>query len=310
MTARVLDDSDVKRLITIGEAVEVMRGSFLQHAAGRLQAPARIGTEMDLGHLVFTAGAMSGPPGRIGFRVYDLTQLGVAGRTELVAVFSTVEGSLEGLVVGEALGPLRTGAIGGLAIDVLSRPASCRLGLIGTGAQARTQIAAACAVRTFTSIRAYSRDQSRRQSFCREMSKQLEVEVESVASAREAVEEADVLICSSTSNQPVIETDWIAPGTHVQNVGPKFQDNSELTVDLYHRAEVLVTDAPAQLAAVADRFLVAGTPTVDRIETLSQVLAGEAEGRKTGEQISLFCSMGLAGTEVALAGELLERAGN
>lgn len=308
MTARVLGDGDVERLITIGEAIEVMRESFLQHAAGTLQAPARIGAEMDLGHLVFTAGAIAGPPGRIGFRVYDLAQLGVTGRTELVAVFSTLEGSLEGLVVGEVLGPLRTGAIGGLAIDVLSRPSAKRLGLIGTGAQARTQVTAACAVREFTSIRAYSRDQSRRESFCRDMSQRLGVEIEPVESAREAVTDADVLVCSTTSRQPVIEADWIAPGTHVQNVGPKFRDNSELPDDLYHRAEVLVTDAPAQLAAAGGQFLVAETPTAQRVETLGRVLAGQAGGRHTDEQISVFCSMGLAGTEVALAAELLERA--
>ena len=106
----------------------------------------------------------------------------------------------------------------------------------------------------------------------------------------------------------MLEADWIAAGTHVQNVGPKFRDSSELPAALYERANVLVTDAPAQLADYGDRFLVAGTPDAERVVSLGEVISGAAEGRSDDDQVTLFCSLGLAGTEVALADRLLELA--
>ena len=309
MTVRVLGDGDVERLITMSESVEVMAEACRRHAAGTQAAPARLAAPLEWGQLVFTAGAYTNPTGgRIGFRVYDMEHFGSANRDELVAVFDTTDGSLVGLVAGSALGPLRTGAIGGVAVDTLSRADAQTLGLVGTGKQARTQLQAACAVRRFTRIRAFSRTEESRREFCREMSGTVGVDIEPANSAQQAVSGADVVICSTVSNSPVLEADWIEAGTHVQNVGPKFRDSSELPSALYERANVLVTDAPAQLADYGDRFLVAGTPDAERVVSLGEVISGDSEGRTGDDQVTLFCSLGLAGTEVALADWLLELA--
>jgi len=309
MTVRVLGDGDVERLITMSESVEVMAEACRRHAAGTQVAPARLAAPLEWGQLVFTAGAYSDPAGgRIGFRVYDMEHFGSAERDELVAVFDTANGSLLGLVAGSALGPLRTGAIGGAAVDTLARADASTLALIGTGKQARTQLAAACAVREFTRIRAFSRTAARCREFCREMSGSVGMDIEPADSAQQAVADADVVICSTVSDNPVLEADWIAAGTHVQNVGPKFRDSSELPVALYQAADVLVTDAPAQLADYGDRFLVAGTPDAERVVSLGEVISGAATGRTSDDQVTLFCSLGLAGTEVALADRLLELA--
>ncbi|MDP7276074.1 MAG: hypothetical protein QF363_11395 [Planctomycetaceae bacterium] len=310
MAVRILTDDDVQQQMTMNEAIEVMARSFRQHATGALVAPARLAIPLDLGQLVFTAGSAAATdqlPGRIGFRVYDTAHFGSDHRDELVAVFDIADGSLQGVVVGQALGPLRTGAIGGVAIDTLARADAASLALVGTGGQARTQLIAACAVRRFTSIRAFSRTEATRDTFCREMSELVELEIQPAATSREAVESADVVICSTVSQTPVLEREWIAPGTHVQNVGPKFRDDSELPVSLYEQAEVLVTDAPAQLDDYGTRFLVANTPHAGRIVPLGEVVAGKVPGRTADDQISLFCSLGLAGTEVTLADELLRR---
>ena len=307
MTVRVLGDADVESLITIGESVEVMARAFRRHAAGRLAAPARLGVPLGCGQLVFTAGGYSDDAGgRIGFRVYDSEHFGSRLRDELVAVFDSGNGALVGLVAGSGLGPLRTGAIGGVAVDTLARHDAATLALVGTGKQARTQLQAACAVRTFETIRAFSRTPSRCEAFCREMSGTVGVEIEPVESARQAVADADVVICSTLSDTPVLEAGWISPGTHLQNIGPKFQDSSELPVGLYESADVLVTDAPAQLQDYGDRFVVAGTPHADRVVSLGDVISGAADGRSDPQQVTLFCSLGLAGTEVALADRLLQ----
>lgn len=307
MTVRVLGDTDVVNGLTMKESIELMTTACRRHADGQLAAPARLVAPLQSGELVFTAGSYRDQAGdRIGFRVYDLMQLGSATRDELVAVFDSDGGALIGLVTGSTLGPLRTGAIGGVAIDSLARPDASCLALIGTGKQARTQLEAACLVRQFDVVRAFSRNADRCQAFCHEMSATTGIAIEPADTARAAVADAHVVICSTLSKTPVVEADWIAPGTHLQNVGPKFRDNNELPTELYSAADVLVTDAPAQLEDCGDNFVMAGTTHADRFVSLGNVIAGTAEGRTDPRQISLFCSLGLAGTEVALADRLLQ----
>jgi len=308
VTVRLLTDEDVLRLLTMADAIECIEDAFRRHAAGTLVAPARSATDLEAGQLVFTSGAVLGSPGQIGFRVYDSAHFGDPRRAELVAVFSTGDGSLSGLVAGRALGPMRTGAIGGVAVRHLARTGAESLGLVGTGAQARTQLRAACAVRSFSTITAFSRNPARRAAFAEEMSGELGVTVEPVETAEQAVREADVVICSTISEEPVIDPEWVRPGVHVQNVGPKFKGSHEIPIELYRRGDVLVTDAPAQLADAGDRFLLSGTPENDRVIPLGRIVAGDHPGRTGDDQLTLFCSLGLAGTEVALAAELLNRA--
>jgi ornithine cyclodeaminase len=112
----------------------------------------------------------------------------------------------------------------------------------------------------------------------------------------------DVVIVATSSALPVLEADWIAPGTHVTTVGPKTVRRHELPAALVDRADVVLTDSRAQAGGYAEAHLF---PT-DRMVELGAVLAGAATGRTGPDQITVFCSVGLACTEVALAAALCD----
>jgi len=98
-----------------------------------------------------------------------------------------------------------------------------------------------------------------------------------------------------------VEAAWLAAGTAVTTVGPKQVGRSEFGPDLPARADLIVTDSPAQLGAYDPPALLAGADVVG----LGAVLAGEHPGRTSAEQITLYESVGLAGTEPYLLAELL-----
>ena len=307
MSYRILTDNDIAQ-VSMSAAVECMEAAFRQHAAGQLVAPGRLESDLGIGRLVFTTGASSASPGTIGFRCYDVSQLSSRQRSELTAVFDAHDGHLKGLVVGPLLGALRTGAIGGLAVKYMARADTNCLGLVGSGFQARTQLAAALAVRDFQTVKVFSRDAESRSLFAEEMSFRLNSRVQAVESAQAAVEDADVVLCTTTSPRPVIQADWLKPGVHINNVGPKFKDRHELGVDVLARASQVVTDAPAQVEEYGERLLLHGTPLAPRLETLSSLVVGQgalADARQQPE-VTLFVSLGLAGTEVVLAERLFE----
>lgn len=305
----VFSDAALRGAIGIPEAIEVMREAFRAAADATLVAPARHVLKVGEGGLVFTMGGESARRRVAGFRVYDSVDPNAADHVQLVVVYDSGTGAFKGAIVGRWVGDLRTGAIGGVAVDCLARRDAATLGVVGTGNQARTQLQGAAAVRRFETVRVFSRDATRCERFAGEMTQTLGRRVDAVGSAREAVEGADVVITATTSTSPVVRTEWLKPGAHLNLVGPKFRDGCEVELDIVERAALFVTDSPAQAEAAGERFLLAGTERAGDLIDLAEMVAGRHPGRSSNDQLTVFVSLGLAGTEVLLADALLERGG-
>jgi alanine dehydrogenase len=134
----------------------------------------------------------------------------------------------------------------------------------------------------------------------------LDLQIQCCGSVEAAVRDAAIVIGATDSLQPVIQAAWIAPGTHVTTIGPKSHGQHELDLGVADRAAIIATDSPAQIAAYDPPFFLQGTPHMDRMVSLAAIVAGKSGGRKSAEDITLFCSTGLAGTEVLLADRLLD----
>ncbi len=307
MAVTILTDADVLELADMSSAIEAVTRAFEARTSGTLVAPARHSvTFPGLGALTFTIGGVTGGAALAGFRVYDTFDTHGAPHTQIVAVWNARDGALQGVILGERLGDLRTGAIGGLAIRHMARADSETLGIIGSGAQARTQAAAAAAVRRLREVRVYSRSADNRRAFAEEMELRLDLEVTPVAAAREAVAGADIVICATSSDVPVLQCDWLAPGTHVTTLGPKTRDRHELDVGVAECAAVIATDSPAQTRAYGAPFFLEGTAALERMVDLADVVSGKLVARPDADSITLFCSTGLAGTEVLVGDDLLK----
>ncbi|SCB56212.1 ornithine cyclodeaminase [Rhizobium aethiopicum] len=302
---KILRDEDLDERGLMAVAIDAVETAFRARAANRLISPPRHHVSFpDRGDLVFTVGGIFGDKPLAGFRVYD-TFDGVE-HTQIVAVWSADDARLKGIVFGSRLGNLRTGAIGGLAIRHLSAPDARVAGIIGSGAQARTQLAAAAAVRNLEHARVYSRDEKNCAAFASEMQFVLGLEVEAVGSVSKAVDDADIVICATTSQTPVLHVRNLKAGAHVNTVGPKTLHGYELGLDVADAAAVIATDSPEQARAYASPFFLAGSASDGRLADLADIVAGKAAGRGSSDEITLFCSVGLAGTEVVVASAILD----
>ncbi len=305
MTWRILTDDDVWAAADYAAVVDAMERAIREHAAGTLTAPPRWSVDVaEDARLVFTAGAAEAT-GVCGFRVYETFPDRTDEHEQLVAVWDAADGRFHGLVVGHATGILRTGGIGGVAADALAPADPSTLCLLGSGPQARAQAEAISAVRDLEAIRVYSPTARHRRSLAVTLDDRLDAAVEAVPGAEPAVRGADVVVCATDSTQPVFDADWLADGAHVHTLGPKFEGAHELPLAVVEAADRIVTDSMAQVDSYPRPFFV----DADRIEELGPIVTGESDGApadgRGDDDLTVFCSVGLAGTEVVLADELL-----
>lgn len=291
---KILRDEDVRAGLDAQVAVEAARRALVDAYRGELAAPPRLQAELGGNTLVFTAGGYSGGP--VGFRVYGLWP---GDADQAVLVWDGV-GSLLGCVVGRELGARRTGALGGAAVDALARADANVVGVVGSGAQAWTQLWALSAVRPPSEVRVFSPTRENRDAFAERASTELGLNAAVSDSAEDAVAGADVVVLATRSERPVIEASWIRPGMHVTTVGPKLAGAAEVPPELADAADVLVSDSPQQAASYGAPFF-----TERELTHLGAIVAGDRPGRTSDDDVTLYCSTGLAGSEVVLAATLL-----
>jgi ornithine cyclodeaminase/alanine dehydrogenase-like protein (mu-crystallin family) len=218
----------------------------------------------------------------------------------LIAVFDAETGTPKAVMDGTHITAVRTGASSAVATRALARENAKVLAVLGSGVQARSHLDAVRRVRDFDEVRIASRSHARAQSLAEETG------ATAVESFEEAVRGADVVCCCTHTDTPILNREWLAPGTHVCSVG--VGEGPELDAETV-QAGLLVVESPA-----AFQPFPAGTHELSGLDPslgveLGQILSGEHPGRTTEDEITVYKSMGHAVEDAAAAALVLERAG-
>lgn len=306
----LLTEADVRSLLTMELALDAVEESFRRLADGsallqprhRLNVPGK-------SYLHYMAAADSAA-GYMGMKIYTTSRHGLRF---LVPLFDATSGDSLALIEADYLGQIRTGAASGVATKFLARREAATVGMIGTGSQAKTQLEAIAAVRKIKEIRAYGRDQARREHFAAEMSSRLKTRVIAADSPERAVRDAEIIVTATTSTRPVLEGSWLAPGTHINAIGANFPQKRELDDDAVRRCDLIAVDSREQSKLEAGDLI--DTLRDDdsgwgRVLELSEIVARKVKGRTAADQITLFKSSGIASEDIAVAGRIYEMALN
>jgi len=222
-----------------------------------------------------------------------------------IVVFSG-EGVPLALLDGTMVTRLRTAAASALASKYLSRPDSRRLALAGTGALAPWMAAAHAVVRPIERIDVWGRRPERVQATVEAIRALVgaQVDVRAAAEFADAVGSADVVSCATSSAAPVLEGQWLTPGTFVDLVGsftPEMREADDVAV---RRARIFVDTFEGALAEAGDLIGPIGRGVIsrERVEgELADLVGGRVPGRRTAEEITLFKSVGTAIEDLAAA---------
>lgn len=304
----LLSEADVQSLLTMPLVIEAVEDAFRRLADGSAQFHPRQRLHLPGNSYLHYMAAADGTGGYMGMKIYTSSREGLRF---LVPLFQAKTGELLALIEASYLGQMRTGAASGVATKLLARRDARTVGVVGTGFQAAAQIEAVAAVRKIERVRTFGRDPERRQSFAREMSAKLGVPVEAAASAEEAVNDADIVITSTTASKPVVEGRWLRAGMHINAIGANFPEKAELDADAVNRADVICADSREQSKLEAGDLIQAFEGDYSRwndVKELSDLVAGRVEGRTSPGQITLFKSNGIAIEDIVTAGRVYELA--
>lgn len=302
----LITEAQVKSVLTMPKAIELVDLSFRQLAAGTAINHPRQRVILPSGSILHYMAA--GNPDYFGVKVYS-TNPKTGARFQCL-LYRSSDGLQVANLEANHLGQIRTGAASGVATNHMARKDARILSVIGAGFQAETQIAAISCVRTLTEVRVWSRDPERRKRFATACSAKFQLNVRAAESAAEACNGADIVVTATNSKEPVIESAWIGPGTHVNAMGSNWKHRRELPTEL-----VLDRGATVAVDSVEDGRIESGDliiPSEERPATpfpaveLSGIVAGTIVGRSSPYDITIFKSNGLAAQDIAAAGYVFE----
>jgi len=308
------DAAAVRGAVTPGELLDAVERAYRDVAAGRDRSPLRAHLPLGSGSLLLMPGVREGGDGasvKLVTVMPDNAARGLPTVQAVVVWFDAATGRPAALLDGATVTAMRTGAASGVATRLLARPEAAVLGVIGAGGQAEWQIRAVLAARPIRRVLVFARSVQHARAFAASMAPELDVPVEAVATAEEAVRAADVVCCATTSSEPVFDADWVRPGTHVNGIGAFQLGMVELPPAIFARATLVAVDARS--AALAEAGDVVAAMDAELVAEADLVEIGGVDrgwaATRDPDAITVFKSVGLAIQDVAaselIAGRLL-----
>ena len=312
---RIIDETDLRWLVTPPLAVAAIRQAFRADGDGLAHVPPVINLDIPARHGEFhvKTAYIEGVPYiavKVASGFYENASRGLPSGSGLIAVFDAATGFPAALLLDNGfLTDIRTGAAGAVAADVLARSRIEIVGVIGSGVQARHQIRCLRVVREFRRVIAWSPNADRLRAYCDEMRAE-GYDARAAASGEEVCAAADVLVTATPSRLPLVRADWLRPGMHVTAVGSDSPGKQELDATCLRRADLVIADRLSQCAGFGElsHALAAGIIERSRVVELGTIVAGRAAGRGSDAQITIADLTGVGFQDTAIAAAAVELA--
>ena len=307
---KIIEEAEVRRLLTPERCLNAMRACLVDLEEGRCAMPQRLICAMPntamLGFMPAYVGDYYGAKVIAAYAPNTGTKY--PSHIGYVMLFESEHSTVAAMVEAGSITEIRTGCVSAVATDVLARRDAHSLALLGAGAQARSHLAAIRLVRNIDRVMVYDIRPEAARRFAEEAAATYSLTVEVAASAAEAVRDADIVCTLTPSKTPYLTRDMVRPGTHINAVGTFTPSTREAASDLVAASRLYADYIPA-CRAESGEYLIPlreGLITENHIAgSIGQLLTGKAAGRISKEDITMFDALGLAVEDIASAKAVL-----
>ncbi|MDF2679044.1 MAG: alanine dehydrogenase [Brevibacillus sp.] len=336
---RVIDQASVKQLLDMKHVIELVERAYTlkeQKEASLFPmvfhefAPGKADMDIKSGHLT-------------GADIFGLKLVSWFGENPakdlpalvgFVMVLDSNTGVPKGMMSGEPVTLMRTGAAGGIGAKYFARPESENLLLVGSGHLAAYEIMATLiTMKHIKKVTVYNANSyEKAATFCATAKEKLQemflapyrddqelyrtlldrIEIEYVATddIRQATEEADIIITATPSHKPIIMKEWVKPGTHFSCIGADMAGKQEIDENLFTTARVFVDDV-TQAINVGETKVAVQKGLIskeDIVAEIGSVILGQTPGRLSDQDITIYDSTGIALQDLITADYILKKA--
>lgn len=315
MALLILTAADVRKLLPVGQCVQVMDRAMRAVSEHRVEMPERLVTalENNSGYFFLMPGLLDDEAVYGAKAVSLLPGNPAAGRPTVqgfVTLFDKSTGAPLALLDGFEITRLRTAAASALATRELARSDATSHGILGAGVLAAAHLEAIASVRDIREVFVWTRNPEKARQFALEQNGRQDFEV--IATDKpEWAAGCDIVSTVTNATSPVLLGDWLKPGCHVNLVGAHRADHREIDSSGLARSALFVDSRESALREAGDLLIPVAENKVSTEHIrgeIGEVLAGRAPGRSSDRQVTIYKSLGLVAQDLYAATQVFSAA--
>lgn len=318
MALLLLNEDELRQIITIAEGIDAVKRAFMASAEGQMNRPGSFAL-----HLPEVQGKVNVEGTYFSESLYYVIKidshfqnnpdLNLPAESGMLLVHDAATGFPIGIMVDNGyLANLKMGAAGALAADHLANNSISKIAILGADKPAFIQLKSLTVIRHIETVWVWDASPLKADNYVRHMVEDHHLDIRLAPSPQEAVEQADIIIATAESDQPLIKAAWLKPGVHITSTALDHRPiKQNLELEIWQKADIIVVDNLAQCLKFGELYHAqrAGIIRQDHIQgELSSLLGGKIQGRTQSEQISIADITGLGSHDTALATLALEKA--
>lgn len=312
MKTLLLDRKTIMNLVDIKESITAVEYAFRQYGKGRVEMPPKLYLYMDRFNGDFRAmPAYIEGIGTCGIKWINVhpknRRFGLPTIMAIIILNDPRTGIPLCIMDGTYITQLRTGAAGAVAAKYLARKDSSRIGLVGCGVQARSQLVCLNEIFRIKEARIWGPNGSLAEKFIKDLE---DLPCKKAKDIQSCVEDTDIIVTTTPSRRPLIKLDWVNKGTHINAIGADARGKEELAPAILKKAKVVVDNwEQASHSGEINVPVSKGIITKkDIYADIGQIVSGRKKGRTNNTEITVFDSTGLAIQDLAVANLIYNKA--
>jgi len=302
---------EIQAVLPSLDLISAIEAGFAAYSAGQAVVPPVGELLLDKGEVHIKYGYLRDGAHyvvKIASGFYDNARLDLPTTNGLMLLFSQQTGQLVTILLDEGfLTDTRTAVAGSIAAKYLAPQNVHRIGIVGTGIQARLQLQYLQEITTCRDVLVWGRGQAQLSQFQRDM-EPMEFAITPAQDAAAVLQTCNLIVTTTPAASPLLHVANLQPGTHITAVGSDTPHKQELDSAILGRADLVVADSIVQSLergeihhAIKDRQIQA-----DNLLELGHIIAGRSVGRSSEEQISVVDLTGVAVQDIQIANAVTE----
>ena len=307
---RIVSLAEIETTLPKIDLISEIEKGFVAYSRGETVVPPVGELILDKGEVHIKYGYIKGGDHyivKIASGFYQNPKLGIPPGNGMMLLFRQETGEPECVLLDEGyLTDVRTAVAGAIAAKYLAPKSVSCIGIVGTGVQARLQLKYLKDITSCRDVIVWGRSNEKLDQYRDSMEKE-GFSLKSTQNANEILLNCDLVVTTTPSKSAILFAPALQNGIHITAVGSDTPEKRELDGAILKRADIVVADSIRQCRERGEIHHVLKEKLIDqsRIVELGQIIAGEAEGRTSEQQISVADLTGVAVQDMQIAKAVL-----